>query len=94
MITLNRSADIAFRTLLPQEQKPVMQSISLLENFPKNSMGDRIIKLGEGDEKVYAMKITPQFDIIFQVLADNNKEILEIFPSERIKNYVWSENQR
>jgi hypothetical protein len=85
MVTLSRSADIAFKTLLPEEQGPVGLSIKQLENFPQDSnLRDKIFKLGEGEGELYAMKATPQFDLIFQVL-DEDKEILEIVPYKRIK---------
>jgi len=90
MIILSQSAEIALRSLIPEKQEKLMQSIQQLEKFPQDStLRDIVFKVEGGTrDHLYTLKAPLQMRILFQYLGDR-KEILEIVPYARLKNYAW-----
>ena len=86
MITFSQSADIALRSLMPEKQEKLIQSIQQLEKFPQDStLRDKVFKVEGGTrDHLYTLKAPLQMRVLFQSVGDR-KEILEIVPYARLQ---------
>lgn len=84
MIPLSRKAEIAYRTLDPEDMKQVQKSMDLLNRYPLKYLStDKVKKLTDFDD-LFIMKATSDLRIIFQ-MTDSDKEITDIVRYKRLE---------
>jgi hypothetical protein len=86
MVTLSTEAQIALRSLLPQDRERVTHLAEQLDGFPTNEyLAEQARPLkGEGMDDLYLLRVTRELRLLFSS-SQGKVEIVDIFPRARLE---------
>ncbi|AFY84192.1 hypothetical protein [Oscillatoria acuminata] len=77
--------------LTPQERKNFWDSVNLLEQFSPDCpfLFPELIQKINTDEPLYVLRVNSSLRATFRMAENDQIEIIDLFPQERIDNYDW-----
>lgn len=86
MILASTQAEIALRSLHPQDRDRVLMSIRMLDQSPKREFIPQDAKKLKGHDDLYLMRVTPELRIIFRPRDGKDYEVVDIIAHSGLEN--------
>ncbi|MCT7965505.1 hypothetical protein NG799_04050 [Laspinema sp. D1] len=90
-IIVHRRVIPGLDVLTPTERENFWNSVNLLEQFSPDCpfLFPELIKKIDTHEPLYVLRVNSSLRATFRITENNQIEIIDLFPQERIDNYDW-----